>query len=355
MRAYEEASHSGRVTALPGARETLEALAQAGVRRALVCDTGLTPGRVVRRHLANLGLLDLLEVLVFSDEVGVPKPDPRTFQAALDPLGVPPAQALHVGDLRHTDILGARSLGMVSVRIRARYDDTSALPEADFVVDSQSRRAPALRRPPVAARGSPRLAHPLCSAAEMESRLDFRIRPQPDGTTCGPTCLHAIYEFYGDAPPLEQIAAEVPQLEDGGTLEVLLGIHALRRGYRARLYTYNLKLFDPTWFAGSDLALAEKLRLQMKVKTSRRLQLSSRAHLEFLKLGGEIRFEDLTHELLRRPLRKGTPIITGLSATYLYGCAREVGVMPEYDDVRGSRHGALRRALRLRPGRARRC
>jgi hypothetical protein len=173
----------------------------------------------------------------------------------------------------------------------------------------------------------------------MESRLDFRIRPQPNGITCGPTCLHAIYEFYGDAPPLEQIVDEVPQLEDGGTLEVLLGVHALRRGYRARLYTYNLKLFDPTWFAGSDLALAEKLRLQMKVKTSRRLQMSSRAHLEFLKLGGEIRFEDLTHELLRRPLRKGTPIITGLSATYLYGCAREVGVIPEYDDVRGAATG----------------
>jgi hypothetical protein len=73
----------------------------------------------------------------------------------------------------------------------------------------------------------------------------------------------------------------------------------------------------------------------MKVKTGRRLQLSSRAHLEFLKLGGEIRFEDLTAELLRRPLRKGTPILTGLSATYLYGCAREIGMVPEYDDIRG--------------------
>jgi FMN phosphatase YigB (HAD superfamily) len=70
--------------------------------------------------------------------VGVPKPHPRTFQAALEPLGVAPARALHVGDLRRTDVAGARELGMVAVRIRARHDDRSALPEADFVVDSHA-------------------------------------------------------------------------------------------------------------------------------------------------------------------------------------------------------------------------
>ena len=63
---YEEASHSSQVRALPGARETLAALGFAGVHRVLICDTGLTPGRVVRRHLAREGLLGHLQVLVFS-------------------------------------------------------------------------------------------------------------------------------------------------------------------------------------------------------------------------------------------------------------------------------------------------
>jgi len=135
---FEEASHSGRVEALPGAGDTLEALARRGVRRALVCDTGLTPGRVVRRHLARLGLLELLEVQSFSDEVGVPKPDPRAFLAALDPLRVAPRRALHVGDLRRTDVAGARGLGMATARIRERHDDVSALPEADYVVSSHA-------------------------------------------------------------------------------------------------------------------------------------------------------------------------------------------------------------------------
>ena len=131
---FQHASHSSRVLALDGAGETLAALGERGIRCALVCDTGLTPGSVVREHLERLGLLDALDVQVFSDEVGFPKPDPRAFRAALAPLGIPPDRALHVGDLRRTDVAGARALGMASVRIRARHDDDSELPDADRVV-----------------------------------------------------------------------------------------------------------------------------------------------------------------------------------------------------------------------------
>jgi putative hydrolase of the HAD superfamily len=126
------------IAALEGARETLEWLAAAGLRRALVCDTGFTPGRVVRQLLDRTGLLDLLEVLAFSDEVGVPKPEARIFEHALGPLATLPAAALHVGDLRRTDIAGARRLGMRTVRIRDHFDDPSEHLEADHVADSHA-------------------------------------------------------------------------------------------------------------------------------------------------------------------------------------------------------------------------
>lgn len=135
---WQEASHTSHVHALPGARESLEALRRAGVRCALVCDTGLTPGRVVRALLAREGLLEHLEVCVFSDEIGVPKPDPRAFRAALEPLGVAPDRSVHVGDLRRTDIAGGRAVGMATVRIAAVHDDPSDLPEADAVVRSHA-------------------------------------------------------------------------------------------------------------------------------------------------------------------------------------------------------------------------
>ena len=44
--------------------------------------------------------------------VGVEKPDPAIFRAALDALGVAPAEALYVGDLYEVDVVGARAAGM---------------------------------------------------------------------------------------------------------------------------------------------------------------------------------------------------------------------------------------------------
>jgi len=135
---FEHASHSSRVVPVEGAVETVERLARAGVPCALVCDTGLTPGRVVREHLARLGMIPGLRAQIFSDEVGVPKPHERIFRAALGALGVEPAGAFHVGDLRRTDVAGARGVGMASVRLSAAYDDAAPLPEADHVAGSHA-------------------------------------------------------------------------------------------------------------------------------------------------------------------------------------------------------------------------
>ena len=136
--AFAEASLGTEILPLDGAGDTLEQLARGGVRRALVCDTGFSPGRVVRQLLDRAGLLELLEVQVFSDEEGVPKPHRRMFEAALTPLRVEPAAAVHVGDLLRTDVAGARDAGMATIRIRHRHDDDTQLPEADAVADTHA-------------------------------------------------------------------------------------------------------------------------------------------------------------------------------------------------------------------------
>jgi FMN phosphatase YigB (HAD superfamily) len=119
----EEEILGHEIRVVDGAARALERLAMGGVRRALICDTGFTPGRVVRQLLDRTGLLPLLEVTVFSEEVGVPKPDVRAFDAALTALGVPAAGAVHVGDLRRSDIAGARASNMGSVRFAGHHDD----------------------------------------------------------------------------------------------------------------------------------------------------------------------------------------------------------------------------------------
>jgi hypothetical protein len=164
-------------------------------------------------------------------------------------------------------------------------------------------------------------------------RLVLRIEEQPTDTTCGPTALQAVYGFYGDMVPLQDVMAEVPELENGGTLGVLLATHALRRGYRVRIYTYNLNLFDPTWFRMRE-QLPERLARQAEAKRNPRIKMGSRAYIEYLQLGGDLRYEELSEGLLQRLLARNFPVLTGLSATYLYGTARELDDCTP-DDVAG--------------------
>jgi len=176
----------------------------------------------------------------------------------------------------------------------------------------------------------------------METKLYLDIDPQPGGTACGPTCLHAVYRYFGDAVSLHQVLSEVKQLEGGGTLAVYLGSHALARGYKATIYTYNLQIFDPTWFVSGNSSIADKLKRQRDYKRGLAgLDVATDAYLEFLSLGGRIGFEVLTASLLRGFLIKSLPLLTGLSATYLYNCAREysVGNNLFYDDIRGESTG----------------
>jgi hypothetical protein len=166
-------------------------------------------------------------------------------------------------------------------------------------------------------------------------QIQFNLLPQPDDATCGPTCLHALYDYFGDRTDLPRVVREVRRLKTGGTLAVFLGIHALRQGYRVTIYTYNLLVFDPTWFELEREELMAKLAAQAKAKRSAKLKVASRAYIRFLRLGGEVRFTPLSGRLIRRYLDRDLPILTGLSSTYLYGCPREYGPDDDPDDIRG--------------------
>lgn len=171
----------------------------------------------------------------------------------------------------------------------------------------------------------------------MEHALPFEILPQPTDTTCGPTCLHAVYRYYADPIRLEQVVEEVPALEWGGTWAVYLACHALRRGYLATIYTYNLHLFDPTWFSRRRVDIPSRLREQARRKPDPHVQQATESYLEYFALGGRLRFQELTGGLIRSHLRRGQPILTGLCSTYLYKCAREHD--DQFDDVRGEPQG----------------
>jgi hypothetical protein len=175
--------------------------------------------------------------------------------------------------------------------------------------------------------------------------LKFSICTQPTDETCGPTCLHAIYNYYQYDISLAEVIKGVERSDSGGTLCPLLGKHALSHGFNATMYVNNMVLFDPTWFKKGVVpneALLFKLRAQEKYKKERAIIQSSRACQDFLTLGGTVRFQTLDVPLLKEYFEREVPVLTGLSSTYLYRTARECFTSNGesfFDDVRGTPSG----------------
>ncbi|HEX6558011.1 MAG TPA: hypothetical protein VF021_01070 [Longimicrobiales bacterium] len=166
---------------------------------------------------------------------------------------------------------------------------------------------------------------------------------QPDELTCGPTCLRKVYAFYGDATSLDQVIGSLDRNEDGGTLAVFLGIAALEKSYRARIYSYDLRIFDPTWFGLPAENLVEKIFARFPYLSDEKRLRAAGAYIRFLEMGGELAFDELRPALLKSIIDRGHPVLAGLSATYLYRFPRErwdaAADGHVADDVRGEPTG----------------
>ena len=105
-------------------------------RLGIISDSGLSSGRTLREFLRRDNLLDYFACATFSDELGVSKPDPRTFLSTLACLDASPVEAVHLGDLTRSDVAGAKSVGMRAVRLAVDYDDPDRSVAPDAVVYS---------------------------------------------------------------------------------------------------------------------------------------------------------------------------------------------------------------------------
>lgn len=104
---YERTLVPGGWTVYPDAVPTLAALRAGGIRTAAISNVGFD----LRPVLDGLGLLEHLDAVVLSYEVGAVKPEPAIFTAACEAVGVVPADALMVGDHAAADG-GAADIGI---------------------------------------------------------------------------------------------------------------------------------------------------------------------------------------------------------------------------------------------------
>ena len=81
----------------------------------LISNSGVTPGRHLRRVLNDHEVLQYFMCTVFSDEVGYHKPHPTIFRKAIEELQVKSSDIMHVGDILESDVAGAKAIGMKAV------------------------------------------------------------------------------------------------------------------------------------------------------------------------------------------------------------------------------------------------
>lgn len=147
--AFTSAGAAADLQLTPSAAETLAALAGEGMQLGIVCDVGLTGSPHLRAFLDRAGVLRHFRGWAFSDEVGHFKPSPEIFAHMLDQFDLDGGEGdptvWHVGDLRRTDVAGARASGLVPIRYRGMDDDRSDAPDADLVIDDLADLVPLIQ------------------------------------------------------------------------------------------------------------------------------------------------------------------------------------------------------------------
>jgi putative hydrolase of the HAD superfamily len=120
---------------LPGTRAALERIAE-NFRIAVISNSD----GEIERVLSRCGIADCFESITDSGIVGVEKPRPEIFEAALAAMKAGAGESLYVGDLYSVDYMGARNVGMdaVLLDVAGAYRDRD-LPRVESLPELESR------------------------------------------------------------------------------------------------------------------------------------------------------------------------------------------------------------------------
>lgn len=113
-------------SALPGAVELLERLGGEGYRLAVISNND---GNTVEK-CEEVGIKDYFEHIFDSTLLNLIKPDPRIFEYAAERCGVSPSEAVHVGDMFGSDVMGGRDAGLDVIWFNARNAPRPNAPRA---------------------------------------------------------------------------------------------------------------------------------------------------------------------------------------------------------------------------------
>lgn len=151
-------------------------------------------------------------------------------------------------------------------------------------------------------------------------KLRVEIEPQPTIVACGPTCLHAVYRYFGREISIATIVDEVNHKVVEGCFDGALGVHAICAGLSARIASVNLRVLDPSWFVGHGIR--EALVAAGNKTSELSLKNAALAYAAFVNAGGELALGGITFESIVNSISRSIPVIVGLSSTFLYRSRR---------------------------------
>lgn len=105
------------------AEKALAYLKDKGKKIGLISNTGRTPGNILRLLMKELNIYQYFDDMVFSDEVGVMKPDMIIFDVALKRIGAQKKESIFIGDLKAHDYEGARNAGLSAHLFKKNEED----------------------------------------------------------------------------------------------------------------------------------------------------------------------------------------------------------------------------------------
>ena len=129
-------AHRRHCKLFPDARPSIERIRKLGLHVGIISDIDDDYFDFQTRQFSIDSLFDSVTT---SDAVGVGKPNPKIFEAALSTVGCRAAEAIYIGDSFERDVLGAKKAGMTSIWYRGEASEF-----ADWVVQTLSEIPPIL-------------------------------------------------------------------------------------------------------------------------------------------------------------------------------------------------------------------
>ena len=109
----------------PYVLEILEYLKSLDLKLGIVTDA---PKIKAVQRLESMKIIHFFDLIITFDDTGEKKPSDRPFRLAMEKLNLYPEEILFIGDSFMRDIIPAKKLGMMSLRIK-RYEDLKKIKE----------------------------------------------------------------------------------------------------------------------------------------------------------------------------------------------------------------------------------